>query len=396
MFYCGRKYPNTGKGGGDSLSTKWQYFGATQKIVFACDLETLLEKEQMFYELYIQKKNNEYSPVPVRIVNLISEGRNPNAKLPVVPLCDTDDIIVKRFFLWDIVSGVTEVNSRGGKTVETIRYADYISLEASLVTNKFARIYPPVLTIRYREVNPAEWNNAPQDTVYFSMYYTMNNTEFFTNFRIFFILIMVITGLFFALRYRHWQQRNSRVVTTAVLTTDLGGFNMSTLTEMALIATNTWTLVFFPVQICISWYFFAFFKIQAAPSVLLPPQNSIYSVDSPYYIFTVNLHVMFFFQLWYVLVMVYRQCRADMFFIDWEPMPSKPKAGDTHTSSHNTVSVWRTILVANEFTELQTVRKTDIRFTLFFLAFALIGTYYLTYLTFLVLPSESEFFSLFI
>lgn len=37
------------------------------------------------------------------------------------------------------------------------------------------------------------------------------------------------------------------------------------------------------------------------------------------------------------------------------------------------VSVWRTILVANEWTELQTIRKTDIRFTLLFLGFILLG-----------------------
>lgn len=39
------------------------------------------------------------------------------------------------------------------------------------------------------------------------------------------------------------------------------------------------------------------------------------------------------------------------------------------------MSVWRTILVANEWTELQSVRKTDIRFTLFFLGFVLLGMY---------------------
>jgi meckelin len=69
--------------------------------------------------------------------------------------------------------------------------------------------------------------------------------------------------------------------------------------------------------------------------------------------------------------MVYRQCRADLFFIDWEPASAKAKS-DARTGSAN-VSVWRTILVANEWTEMQTLRKTDIRFTLLFVGFMMLG-----------------------
>jgi meckelin len=74
--------------------------------------------------------------------------------------------------------------------------------------------------------------------------------------------------------------------------------------------------------------------------------------------------------------MVYRQCKADLFFIDWEPVPTKQAAAAAAAtnSTKSTVSVWRTILVANEWTELQCVRKTDIRFTLFFMGFILLGT----------------------
>ena len=252
-------------------------------------------------------------------------------KIPTVPLCDTDDILVRRFFLYDTNSGITSQSSIDRP--EVIRYASNIQIEASLVTDKFARIYAPVVTITYKEVKPSSFKTTipTTDRINFSMSYTMNMSVFDSNFRIFFIIIMVFTGLFFALRYRNWQRRNSRVVTSAVLTTDLGGFNMSTLLEMCLIASNTWVLVFFPVMVCISWYFFVFFKIQTAPSVLLPPENNIYSTISPYYIFVVNMHVLAFFQLFYVIVLVYRQCKADLFFIDWEPLPTKA-AGSAGTA----------------------------------------------------------------
>ena len=261
----------------------------------------------MFHGLFIYGLHSDFTPVPVRITNTLNaDGTRPNNRIPTVPLCDSGDVLVRRFFLYDIVSGVTSINSDNSANVEVIRYASEILLEASLVTNKFARIYAPVLTITYTEVKPATWGSTPTSLIQFSATYTMNMATFFSNFRIFFIIIMVFTGLLFALRYRHWQARNSRVVTSAVLTTDLGGFNVSTLTEMALIASNTWTLVFFPVTVCIAWYAFTFYKLQTAPSVLLPPENNVYSPQSPYYLFTVNLHVMMFFQLWYVLMMIYR------------------------------------------------------------------------------------------
>jgi meckelin len=362
----------TSAGGGTSRTTEWLFFGTNDKESFSCALDTLLTKEQMFYELFIHGKDESYTPVPVRITNIArTTSAKVNVKYPTVPLCESADVLTRRFFLYDVVSGVTSVNSANQPVTTVIRYASYISLEASLVTNKFARIYAPVLTITYEEVKPANWPANPADRIDFNMAYTMTMDEFFVNFRTFFIIIMVFTGLLFALRYRNWQIRNARVVTSAALTTDLGGFNMSTIIEMCLYASSTWVLVFFPVTACIAWYAFTFFKIQSAPSVLLPPERDVYSPDSPYYLFVVNIHVMAFFQLFNVLVLVYRQCRADLFFVDWEPLPTKQPTASG--ASKGSVSVWRTILVANEWTELQTVRKTDIRFTLFFLGFVLLG-----------------------
>lgn len=76
----------------------------------------------------------------------------------------------------------------------------------------------------------------------------------------------------------------------------------------------------------------------------------------------------------YVLALIYKQCNADIFFLDWEP-PSvvAPKSSKNELSAPGRVSVWRTIFVANEWSEMQTLRKTDIAFTLFWMAFFLVG-----------------------
>jgi len=378
--YCQRRPSKTDIGGGTATSTDWQLFGANGKFSFECELESLVveTREQLFYELFLFS-HKDYVSVFVRVVNTRSNGDFPNSLLTEEHFVDAEDVLTRRFFLFDKLTGITSA-SVGSNRPEVLRYASTISLEVSLREDFFAKIYPPILTIEYKHTRPAEWDAKPLADVDFAVNYTQNTDDFDTNFRIFFIVIMVLTGLLFAIRYRNWQKRNSRVVTSAVLTTDLGGFNMSTIIEMLLIATNTWVLVFFPVTVTIAWYFFTFFKIQSAPSVLLPPENNVFSPASPYYLFTANIHVMFFFQLWYVLMMIYRQCRADLFFIDWEPQPTKTKSGSGSGSGNgsgpvtaNQVSVWRTILVANEWNEMQTLRKTDLRFTLFMLGFVLLG-----------------------
>jgi len=99
--------------------------------------------------------------------------------------------------------------------------------------------------------------------------------------------------------------------------------------------------------------------------------GNINSSSSLYFPFVVNLYMMTFFQLISVLVIIYRQANADVFLIDWES--SRSQAGNKEVNTAG-VSVWRSILIANEWNEMQTKRKTDIRFTLFFMGLVLIGS----------------------
>jgi len=57
----------------------------------------------------------------------------------------------------------------------------------------------------------------------------------------------------------------------------------------------------------------------------------------------------------------------DIFFIDWEPPKSKSDGGTGN------VSAWRTILAINEWSAMQTMRKIDINFSLFWILFFLLG-----------------------
>eukprot|EP01036_Dinobryon_divergens_P025710 gene25710-34287_t len=141
----------------------------------------------------------------------------------------------------------------------------------------------------------------------------------------------------------YWHLRNSRTLSVGAASS---GVNAQFIIEFILLGMHT--------------YFFLFFKIQTAPSILMPPQYNIYEKKSPYFMFTVNLHVMAIFQLAYVLVLVPARASSNSSSKQAAPAPS-------------TISVWRSILVANEWAELQTIRKTNLKFTLFFMSFLMVA-----------------------
>ena len=110
LTYCGEPAPYSGYGGGTSSSNAYTQFGSGEVNHYKCDLATLLAKPQEFYELYLadpRGAGNALYPAPVRVTNLRSKFVNPNNFQPKGMLCDSGDVLVRRFFLYDIVSGIT-------------------------------------------------------------------------------------------------------------------------------------------------------------------------------------------------------------------------------------------------------------------------------------------------
>jgi hypothetical protein len=63
------------------------------------------------------------------------------------------------------------------------------------------------------------------------------------------------------------------------------------------------------------------------------------------------------------------QVQSDIFFLDWE----QPRLAEKGEEGPRVVSIWRTILAANEWAKLQVSRRTSVNFTLFWIGFFLIG-----------------------
>ena len=381
--YCSRKAPYSGQGSGDGSSNRWQIFGATEQEQYKCDLDLMLDREQLFYELYLYDPAaadgtaSGYLPVPVRVVNTTRDGGSTylNALHPQ-PLCALTDVLVRRFTLMDTVSGVSTTSTNGVPSI--IRYAADITMEVSLSKENYG-IFAPVLSIAYEIAQPGLWPDESESigdsgildtaltsrtvTYDFSGRYTSDITEFQDIFSGWAIACSVFCGLYALYSFNMWITRHSRMNAPGSLQN--AGFSIETLTELALRGMQSWVYFFFPISTLICWYFFTFFKLQGVPSTLLPPTDDIFASTSPYYTFTLNIVMMFFFQLACIIVMVYRQCNTDIFFLDWEPA--------TGPEDKQRVSVWRTIFVANEWAEMATMRKIDIRMNLFLLGLILIG-----------------------
>lgn len=70
--------------------------------------------------------------------------------------------------------------------------------------------------------------------------------------------------------------------------------------------------------------------------------------------------------------MLYVQTKVDVFFVDWEK-PRKVLAKEGGKEEPSPVSCWRMLLLANEWSELQTKRVTIPAFTLLLMGMILIG-----------------------
>jgi len=102
--------------------------------------------------------------------------------------------------------------------------------------------------------------------------------------------------------------------------------------------------------------------VQETVFVMMPANNEYYFINE-YYFYEMFFHALFWVHTFHMLYTIYMQCNVDIFFVDWE----KPKGKTSE------VSIWRTLMVANVWNEMQTMRKTSIEVSLVGMGFFLLG-----------------------
>ncbi|KAG7387290.1 hypothetical protein PHYPSEUDO_014469 [Phytophthora pseudosyringae] len=354
-------YCQQGSSIGAANSPSWMRFGVSALSEYSCNLEALTASTLMLHELFLvdQTKSNgedgRYIPVPVKNLNYRdSSGIFVNQDSDIA-----NDFLSHRFFFYDVQTGIP-VDETSPKV---IRYAESITLTVRTQASDPHWIYVPELTIAYIDTQ------SPRSVAMaFRVTYTSDTEAFWSFAKALFTVGCVLAGCRVLLQTFNWYRRSIRneIVENAM---------WQVLSTMISYCASNFAPVSFSVMLVMCSYFFMVFRLQSSTVLMLPEVNydALARGVDEYYPFRVLLPLSFFCQMVSVFQHVYRQAQLQLFFIDWE----KPRATimdiDSVKPTQAPISVWRMILVVNEWNKLQTVRKTSLRFTLLVVLFLLYG-----------------------
>lgn len=224
--------------------------------------------------------------------------------------------------------------------------------------------------------------------------YTATNDSFWTIATVFFVLAMVLVAILWLVALLNFNRKSTRTADERVL-------DFALLFRAVVLLWESFARVFFWYLIVFTGYYFVFFKLQDEVFTLLPSVHD--PVHDDYRRFELVLIMVVTGQVLSVANSIWRQCTVDIFFVDWEKPrghmlrsgqqydadnqdqrslvggadpaandpPHDPEAGKHPQAAP--ISVWRTIFVANEWSELQIERRIHVGFTLLLLVVILEG-----------------------
>nr|XP_054354901.1 meckelin isoform X4 [Pongo pygmaeus] len=263
-------------------------------------------------------------------------------------------LLTRRIFLVDAVSG--RENDLGSQP-RVIRVATQISLSVHLVPNTInGNIYPPLITIAYSDIDIKD-ANSQSVKVSFSVTYEMDHGEAHVQTDIALGVLGGLAVLASLLKTAGWKRRIGSPM-----------IDLQTVMKFLVYYAGDLANVFFIITVGTGLYWLIFFKAQKSVSVLLPMP-----VQEERFVTYVGCA--FALKALQFLHKLISQITIDIFFIDWErPKGKVLKAVEGEggvRSATVPVSIWRTYFIANEWNEIQTVRKINSLFqvltVLFFL-----------------------------
>uniref|UniRef100_A0A9L0JTG5 Transmembrane protein 67 n=1 Tax=Equus asinus TaxID=9793 RepID=A0A9L0JTG5_EQUAS len=251
-------------------------------------------------------------------------------------------LLTRRIFLVDALSG--RENDLASQP-RLLRVATQISLSIHLVPNtKNGNIYPPLITIAYNDIDIKD-PNSQSVKVSFSVEYEMNQGEAHVQTDIALGVLGGLAVLSSLLKTAGWKRRIGSPM-----------IDLQTVMKFLVYYAGDLANVFFIITVGTGLYWLIFFKAQKSVSVLLPRPAQEER-------FVTYVGCAFALKALQFLHKLISQITIDIFFIDWErPKGKVLKAVEGEggvRSATVPVSIWRTYFVANEWNEIQTVRKIN-------------------------------------
>ncbi|XP_045064306.1 meckelin-like isoform X3 [Coregonus clupeaformis] len=334
-------------------------FGTAYQETCVLSIADLLSvyAEPLFYDVFVDLSRGEdrrLLPLPTRNLNqeynrkFINRG-NLN-----------DWYLSRRVLLVDTLSGREKSLSSLPKV---IRIASSIRIGFQLVpgTQK-GQVFPPLLSVTYSDVLITD-PNTQTVSVSFAVEYEMDQTEAHMKTDIALGVLGGVSVLYSLVKTASWKRRIGSPL-----------IDMETVLKFLLFYAGDLANVFFIITVGTGLYWLIFYKTVEAQhfvSVLLPlpgPQEERFMayVGCAFALKTVQF-----------LHKLIQQLSVDIFFIDWERPRGKANKtiqGDGNGEAKrdpSPVSIWRTYFVANEWNEIQTIRKISPTFQIMAVLFLL-------------------------
>jgi len=234
---------------GDLIST----FGTSFELDCTVNLNLFLDTETIFYELFLQDDEDNYTDVPVKITNLrSSDGTNPNDAEGY-----SDAVFTRRFFMVDTVSGIESDNGFiNGDEPVVLRYAKSATLKVIATAGSSDTIYRPYMEITYRERQVSTLAESSSASISYDSSYELNNLDSFWD---------TVIGLFVA--------SNVIILVAAVARTYIWAKNnpsakdshnnwfLASISSFLINLVATWGDFMFFFLMVITGYWFIFFKL---------------------------------------------------------------------------------------------------------------------------------------
>ncbi|XP_075245518.1 meckelin-like isoform X2 [Convolutriloba macropyga] len=257
----------------------------------------------------------------------------------------------RRMFLVDNVSG------RDNPEDDDI-LGSYLSKLELFYTTEFAETKPISLKLTYSPLRRSDYNNDATVDTQFIVNYDQRYKEFNRSIGMAVGVLGIMVSVYSVVKVNGWRKR------AGATTIDLFAMIKFTFSWFGVIANVFFLILYFTgLYLLLSW------RNQEVLYILLPSPTDRGDIRPfiGYFLTGILAKVI------EILHLIYSQCSVDIFFIDWERPKTAPgkKEEKKSAAEGSSVSIWRTYFVANEWNEIQTIRKTNVMFqivaTIFFL-----------------------------
>uniref|UniRef100_A0A674EE57 Transmembrane protein 67 n=1 Tax=Salmo trutta TaxID=8032 RepID=A0A674EE57_SALTR len=326
---------------GDFL--QWEKVGGNNlQVKQEVNLDAYSVTSPLFYDVFVDLSRGE----DMRLLPLPTRNLNQEYNRKFINRGNLNDwYLSRRVLLVDTLSGREKSL---GSLPKVIRIASSIMIGFQLVpgTQK-GQVFPPLLSVTYSDIVITA-PNTQTVSVSFAVEYEMDQTEAHMKTDIALGVLGGVSVLYSLVKTASWKRRIGSPL-----------IDMETVLKFLLFYAGDLANVFFFITVGTGLYWLIFYKAQHFVSVLLPlpglqEERFVAYVGCAFALKTVQF-----------LHKLIQQLSVDIFFIDWE----RPRGKAKHDPSP--VSIWRTYFVANEWNEIQTIRKISPTFQIMAVLFLL-------------------------